>query len=511
MIACWVLAIGLPGVIDAAQRSISSGPVVLEGRVIDAATGNPLPGASVSVSGSSTTVSTDRDGRFRILGVTSGSVTLTVSYLGRMDSTRTLTVEPGALVRMGEIRMAASGYEETIVVEGSLIRDADERALNQQKSAPNIQNIVSADQIGSFPDRNAAETTQRIAGVSISKDQGEGRYVSVRGTEARLNSMMIDGQRIPSPDPLLRQVAVDVVPSELLQAIEVSKALTPDMDADSIGGSVNLVTKQAPDKTRLLGSIGGGFNQMLSSWDQSNATATGGRRFNDGNVGVIASFSESTMKRGNQDVEVTYTPALGLNELNPRYYQVNRRRVGVSGALDFRQGTGSNMTLRGIFNRFIDDHENRQRVRWAVGNSRIDRELRDRTHVERITSLGLSGNRLFGASSTLDYQLSGAYSDQFDPLTMTTTFRESRVTFAPNVTATSIDPYNVQANPQNDDPNNYNFQQQIRAINFAKDRDVVGSFNARLPLTPRDAMRSMWVRSRSSRSIRLFPTAHRTR
>src|SRR4029078_5259332 len=87
---------------------------------------------------------------------------------------------------------------------------------------------------------------QRIPGVTITKDQGEGRYVSVRGTEPRLNAMMIDGERIPAPDPQLRQVALDVVPSELLQAIEVSKTLTPDVDADSIGGSVNLVLKKAP-------------------------------------------------------------------------------------------------------------------------------------------------------------------------------------------------------------------------------------------------------------------------
>src|SRR5262249_30302925 len=125
-----------------------------------------------------------------------------------------------------------------------------------------IINAVSADQIGSFPDPNAAETTQRIPGVTITKDQGEGRFVSVRGTEPRLNSMMIDGERIPSPDPLLRQAALDVVPSELLQSIEVSKTLTADMDADSIGGSINLITKQAPEKLRVLGRIGGGYNYL---------------------------------------------------------------------------------------------------------------------------------------------------------------------------------------------------------------------------------------------------------
>src|SRR6185503_11348496 len=116
-----------------------------------------------------------------------------------------------------------------------------------------------------------------------------------------LNSMMIDGQRIPSPDPLIRQVAVDVVPSEILQAIEVSKALTPDQDGDSIGGSVNLVLKQAPQQFRLIGAAGGGYNAMLSNWRQSNFSGTMGRRFDSGRLGALVSISASETTRGNQD------------------------------------------------------------------------------------------------------------------------------------------------------------------------------------------------------------------
>lgn len=457
------------------------GSGVIEGRIVDAATGSPLPGAKVVVTGSASEASTDRDGVFRLAGVAPGDQTVAVTYLGRPDQTETVQVDAG-VTRHIDIRMGAAAFNETVTVQAELITDANARALNQQRTASNITNVISADQIGSFPDRNAAETTQRIPGVSITKDQGEGRYVNVRGTEPRLNSMMIDGERIPSPDPLLRQVAIDVIPSELLQEIEVSKALTPDMDGDSIGGSVNLVMKHAPDKFHLFGSAGGGYNQMLSNWDQSNFSGTGGGRVDDGKIGIILSGSSSVTHRGNQDMEVTYTPTLALNELNPRWYQVTRRRWGASGAVDMKASPDASFTIRGLFNRFIDDHENRQRLRLAVGNSRIDRELRDRTHIERISSLSFNGQQVVHGSTTIDYQLLGAYSDQTDPLTMTTTFRETKVTFAPNVTPTTIDPNNVQANPLNDDVNNYTLNGQLRATNFAKDRDAVGSFNVHTPL-----------------------------
>jgi TonB-dependent receptor len=459
-----------------------SGAGVIEGRVVDATTGDPLPGAAVIVTGSAGQASTNRDGVFRLTGVPAGDRTVVVTYLGRQDEIVETKVVAGATGRL-EVKMRMVAFAESVTVTAeALILESQERALNQQKAAPNISNIVAADQIGSFPDRNAAETTQRIPSVSITKDQGEGRYVNVRGTEPRLNAMMIDGQRIPSPDPLIRQVAVDVVPSELLQSIEVSKALTPDMDGDSIGGSVNLVMKQAPEKLRVLGSVGGGYNELLSSYRNSNYTFSAGRRFDGGKMGVIASGSGSETTRGNQDVEVVYTPTLTLNELNPRWYQVNRRRVGFTGAFDVKPNADASFTVRGVFNRFIDDHENRQRVRYAVANRRIDHELRDRTHIERISSLSLTGQHIISGSTTVDYQLLGAYSDQRDPLTMTTTFRHTNITFAPNVSATSIDPNNVQANPQNEIVGNYNFNAQLRAVNFSMDRDVVGLVNLRRPL-----------------------------
>jgi len=453
---------------------------VIEGRVLDARTGDPLPGATVFVEDSAVSAATDNTGAFRLTGVPPGMHTVLITYLGRKDQEISVTVTAGAVSRQ-EVKLEPIAFEELVTVSAEYIRDAQARALNQQKTAPNITNVVSADQIGSFPDPNAAETTQRIPGISIQRDQGEGRYVIVRGTEPRLNSMMIDGERIPSPDPLIRQVALDVIPADLLQAIEVSKALTPDVDADSIGGSVNLVMKQAPERFRLFGGISGGYNEALDSYGQNTFSLTSGRRFMSGRVGAIASISGSQAKRGNQDMEVVYA-AGSVADFDPRFYQVERRRVGFTGAFDMKQGSSSLYGVRAVFNRYIDDHENRQRLRQRVGNRRIERELRDRTHIERISSLSFDGKHTAG-NAEIDYRVLGAYSDQVDPLTMTTIFRQANVNFLPNVTPTSIDPDNIQTNPQNENLAQSFFNSQIRATNFSKDRDIVGAANVRMPLT----------------------------
>lgn len=455
---------------------------LVQGRVIDVLAAQPLAGATVAVQGTSIETVTDRDGAYRLTAVPTGVQVLVVTYLGRREQQIELRIEAGAILTEAIEFNQPYVYREEVSVGADLIVDAQARALNQQKTALTITNVVSADQIGSFPDPNAAETTQRISGITITKDQGEGRYVSVRGTEPRLNAMMIDGERIPAPDPLLRQVALDVVPAELLQSIEVSKALTPDMDADSIGGSVNLVLEQAPERLRLSARLGGGYNVLQDSYEQNTYGLTAGGRFAAGRAGAIFSVAGSETNRANNDVEVSYTSALGIADFDPRYYEVNRRRVGLTGALDLRGRPGSTYTLRGVFNRFIDDHEKRNRLRERVANRRIERERRDRTHIERIASLSFGGGAMLGRSA-LDFKLLGAYSDQIDPLTMTTVFRQNNVNFSPNVTGDFIDPENIQANPLNQDLNAFTFNSQVRATNYAKDQDLVGAINLRLPLT----------------------------
>jgi len=179
-----VLVVAMAAVTAAAmQPPAGGGSGVVEGRVVDAATGSPLPGATVIATGTAAQTSTDRDGVFRLAGVPAGDRTVVVSYLGRKDEIVETKVVAGATARL-DVKMSMVAFEESVTVTAeALILESQERALNVQKAAANITNVVSADLIGSFPDRNAAETTQRIPAVSITKDHpGAERELAVFGT-----------------------------------------------------------------------------------------------------------------------------------------------------------------------------------------------------------------------------------------------------------------------------------------------------------------------------------------
>lgn len=447
------------------------------GRITDGVSGAPLIGADVMLDGTAFSTATDRTGAFRLAGVPPGRYELLVIYLGHEDARATITVEPARTTPV-EVQLAPAQFSETVQVTAESLGEGQASALNQQRTAVNITNIVSADQIGSFPDPNAAEATSRIPGVSIARDQGEGRYVLVRGTEARLNSMMIDGERIPAPEGDLRQVALDAVPADQLQSIEVAKALTPDMDGDSIGGAVNLVTKQAVARPTMLFSAAGGYNALEEDAGQRQFHGTAGRRLDGGRVGVLIGGSAANLARGSENFEASYGNG-ALTDFQLRDYQISRDRYGVNVSGDVRTGQGT-FFARGIFNEF-KDYEVNNRIRFRPSNSRIEHVLKNRNQNQHIRSVSGGGQQVIGAG-LLDVRLSWAESEERQPDRLDTIFRQSGISFAPNVSAGAIDPDNIQPNPSANNPALARLNVWETEIFDTTDRDLTGSFNLQMPL-----------------------------
>lgn len=475
----------------------------IAGTVVDSATRAPLAGAAVLVDGTSLSTATDRAGRFVIVRVPAGTQTLLISYLGHADERSNVSVTAGQTLGL-DVQLARTSFAETVVVSADPIGEGQAQALNQQRTGLNITNVISADQIGSFPDPNAAEAASRIPGVSIARDQGEGRYVLIRGTEARLNSMLIDGERIPAPEGESRQVSLDAIPADQLQSIVVSKAVTPDMDADSIGGAVNLITKQAVGRPTALFSLAGGYNALQRSADQKQFNGTIGRRFNQGRLGLLVGASGSSLDRGSENFEAQYANG-GLADLQLRDYHITRERYGVNVSGDVRAGS-STLVVKTIFNEF-KDYEVNNRIRFRPPNSRIEHVLKNRQQDQHIRSALIGGDHVVAGRTTLDYRFGWAEAVEHQPDRVDTNFRQTGITFSPNVSATSIDPENIQPNPSANNASVARLNSWPTEVFKATDRDLTGSANLQAPLGTRQGLVSVLkvgLKIKDKRKVRDF-------
>jgi TonB-dependent receptor len=457
-----------------AAAALSAQEGAITGTITDKNFGAPLPGALVNVQGTRVFSQTDSTGTFRLTGVPAGHRTIDVTFLGFRSDRFEIDVVDGSTVQH-DVVLELDRVSDSITVSAEPLLEGQAKALNQQKNALNVKSIVAADQIGKFPDSNSAEATQRIPGVSIERDQGEGRYVLIRGTESRLNSMMLNGDRIPAPEGEIRSVALDVVPADVLQSIEVSKTLTPDMDADAIGGAVNLVTKSTSARPVTTVSLGAGWND-ISDDSLRNASATFGRRISD-RAGFLAGVSFFETDRGSESFEAVWDDD-ALDELESRHYTVGRERIGglLNGDLQLSDSTA--LWLRGSFNQF-DDQEFRRRVRYRISDTRIERELKDRFESQQILSASAGGTSLFGGRFELDYRGSWLYAEEDEPRRWDTTFVQKKIVFAPSAS----DPSNLQAHPSGEDVTKFVLDEIASDDNHVDEQDVVLAANLSMPFS----------------------------
>lgn len=333
----------------------------VRGRVIDSEQ-NTLPGAMIYVDDKSTGVISDIDGYYSISGLTPGRHNITISYVGYSPVTETVEVKSGRSVSR-DIRMMTNSTElEEVIVAG--VFTGQQRAINVQKNNLNISNIVSADQVGKFPDSNIGDALKRITGINVQYDQGEARFGQVRGTSADLSSVTVNGSRIPSAEGDTRSVQLDLIPADMIQTIEVNKVVTPDQDGDAIGGSINLVTKNSPYRRTINAIAGTGYN-WISRKMQLNLGFTYGDRFLDDRLGVIASVSYQNSPSGSYDTEFLWEKDDNgnayVNEYQIRRYYVTRERQSYSLSLDYRFNPNHTIYFKGIFNN-RNDWENRYRT-----------------------------------------------------------------------------------------------------------------------------------------------------
>ena len=333
---------------------------LLKGRVLDNKK-NPLPGAVVIIDSNKQSTVTDIDGFFSFADLSSGNHNLKVTYIGFLPVSKTIVVSEESTI--DDIVMSVTSQElNEVVVTG--VFSGQHRAINAQKNNINITNVVSADQIGKFPDSNIGDALKRISGINVQYDQGEARFGQVRGTPAEFSSVTINGSRLPSAEGDIRNVQLDLIPSDMIHSIEVSKTLMPDQDGDAIGGSINLVTKNSPHRFTVGAVAGTGYN-WISRKAQMNFSLTLGNRFFDDRFGVMLAASYNHAPAGSYNTEFIWEKDdngnIYVNDYQIRQYYVTRERQSYSLSIDWKFNDFNKIWFKGIFNN-RNDWENRYRT-----------------------------------------------------------------------------------------------------------------------------------------------------
>jgi TonB-dependent receptor len=325
----------------------------ITGRVADTS-GAVLQGARVELQPRGVILATNASGEFTFSNIPAGAYTVTISYVGFESFVQAISVGANPVEPIN-VQLKVKSADEEIIVEAPRVHGEAE-AINRTRNADNILQVIPADVITSLPNANIADALGRLPSVTLERDEGEGKYVQIRGTEPRLSNVTIDGINVPSPESGVRQIKLDTLASDLVESVEVNKTLQANQDGDGIGGSVNLKTKTAGDVPTLSLYGLGGYTPIIGGRGVDQFGGTIGQRFGPNKkLGFLFGGTYDWNGRGINDIE----PSPTTSSLSPHYdsidlrdYMYYRTRWGLAGSTDYKLGEGSGIYLRGLYSTF---------------------------------------------------------------------------------------------------------------------------------------------------------------
>ncbi|MCU0634725.1 MAG: TonB-dependent receptor [Gemmatimonadaceae bacterium] len=397
---------------------------VITGRVTGP-DGQPIEAAVIGVTGTSLATATDRDGLFRIANAPTGRQTVVIRSLGKRAAEQVVTVRADQPIRLAIALELAPSTLSGVSVIGE--RSGQIRSADQKRRSTTISDVTSADEIGLLPDQNVAEAVQRIPGIYMETSRGEGRTVSIRGVAPNLNNVTLNGQQMATTSSDRAQT-LDLLPASMVSNIEVIKAVTPDMDANTIGGTVNLKTLTAFDRPRpFFFGIAEGLihNRQVPYGPRAQPyelDMTTGRRFGRDNTWGIV-FSGSASRRDNavsvldpdgwvRVLNRATNDSIDVsNEIELQVADNDRTRYSLTSSLDWRPRPETNLYLRGLFTRTTELERNSEFEITFTGNyefpqngrvgrntaSSMELDISRDDETEDLYTLSLGGSQRWGA------------------------------------------------------------------------------------------------------------------
>ncbi len=347
------------------------------GIITDAETGDPIPGATLMIEGTSAGTATNFEGRYTITNAPAGDQTVAISSVGYGDKEIEVSIPPsGSLTEDVALTSSATQLGE-LVITG--VRKSQIDAINIKKQSLNNKEVLTTNDLGRLPDINVAEAAQRVSGVSIETDRGEGRFISIRGIQPSLNNVTLNNTNIGSTAGS-RETPLDLLPVEMISSIEVTKAVTPDMEGNAIGGSININTISAFDRTKpfVIASVDGLIQQQQAEYGADDklpfrAAITAGKRFGESEkFGAVVSanffrrdFSVSVLDpdrwqllQGTGPNGDTTAGYLGPNEIELQIEDNERDRYGLTADFEYRPTKYSSIYLRSLYTHTSERYSN---------------------------------------------------------------------------------------------------------------------------------------------------------
>ena len=330
----------------------------LRGVVSDSVGNSPLVGANVFLIGTALGGVTNLEGEYRIDRVPAGDYTLRFSYLGYATKQIKVTVSNNKTLATDAALAPQLIEGGVIVVTGQAVGQT--AAINQQITSNTIVNVVSEEKIRELPDANAAESIGRLPGVSILRSGGEANKIILRGLEDKFTNITIDGVKIPPTDATGRGVDLSTLSQSSLAGIELYKAATPDKDGDALAGSINLVTKKAPETQRLKVDIKGDYNKLMESANQYDFSLHYGKRFFNNTLGMQLAGNLEKRIRSNEKIDINYgdndKPEYFINNFLLQFTDETRKRDGFSVLLDFNTPDEGTIRFNNVYGRTKRDY-----------------------------------------------------------------------------------------------------------------------------------------------------------
>ena len=332
---------------------------------------------------------------------------------------------------------------EQVDVVGS--RAGLQNAIQKQRNSDKIAGVVDSDAIGNFADINVSESLRRISGIMVENDQGEGRYVSVRGMNTDLNAMTINGVSTAAPEDR-RGIMLDGVPTDMLDSMTVYKTLTPNLDADTIGGAIDLETISAfkYDDSFIRVKAETSYNELTEDGSNPSLSATFTRRFDmaDGELGAALIVSDQTRRIQTHNNETGgWSATAPNNDYEMRFYDLTRDRSGVVFNLDYLASSGLTLYAHMFHNEYTDtEYRGKWETRDGLGtvpvingstytyaSTKMDNEARDRKEKRTISSMQVGTELILQSGSTMKLELFGSRAEQDDTDQVNAVYRSGTI------------------------------------------------------------------------------------